>query len=134
MSLRVGKYGVFYGCQDYFFNGCLGKISAKRDGTPKKIPIDKKTKHIRTIAQKYFENLWTSGKMTRQEAYSWICNILNLSRDNGIISSFSYDQCKILIKEINNIKKGINYGNQKTCKETNKSSEETNQETSQNSW
>lgn len=47
MVLKIGRYGRFYGCRQYDSTGCQGSHSAKRDGAPKGIPGDKRTRQLR---------------------------------------------------------------------------------------
>ena len=109
MLLKKSKYGVFYGCQDYYFKGCPGSIGAQKDGTPLGIPTDNRTKYARVLAQENFTRLWCSGKMTRQEAFSWLCKKMKISRRDGNISKFNKEQCYNLVAAVNKVLKGHRY-------------------------
>lgn len=47
LTLKVSKYGRFYGCTRWSETGCKGAVSANEDGSPRGIPADKKTRQLR---------------------------------------------------------------------------------------
>lgn len=100
MALRQSKFGYFYGCQDFYLEGCPGRISASDDGTPNELPSDQHTKHARVMAQESFERLWKSGKMTEREAFDWLCKTMECSRAEAYIVNFEIPQCEKLIRNV----------------------------------
>lgn len=108
MILRLGKLGKpFYGCQDFRFNGCIGKITAHSDGTPTVFPESRDTIQARVIAKENFERVWKSGRMNKQEAFNWLCSILNVSRDKAYIDLLTIDQCELIIRKVHNLLKKL---------------------------
>lgn len=97
MVIRESRFGLFYGCQEYYLNGCPGKISSKPDGTPNELPSDQNTKYARTMAQESFERLWKSGKMTEKEAFNWLCKAMKCTRPEAYIVNFEIQECETLI-------------------------------------
>lgn len=55
----------------------------------------------RIRAHKVFDPLWKSNKMTRGEAYDWLCEVMNKTPDMGHIGLFSIDECEELMAEVN---------------------------------
>lgn len=55
----------------------------------------------RIRAHKVFDPLWQSNKMTRTEAYEWLCEAMNKTPDLGHIGLFSLEECDELIEKVN---------------------------------
>lgn len=56
-------------------------------------------KQARHQAQCVFDKLWSSGKMTRQNAYRWLAGEMKLAQPE--ISQMDAQQCAKLIKLVN---------------------------------
>ena len=102
LRLKRSRWGIFYGCEDYWFRGCSFSVSAKDTGEPTTIPEDRKTVLARRRAQEAFDSLWQSGVMDRREAFSWMCGALGVERKNALISQFDSNTCNKLIMLIAN--------------------------------
>lgn len=67
---KNGQNRKFYSC--IRFPSCNGIHGAHPDGKPFGVPATKEVKDLRIKAHSVFDELWKNGKMTRNEAYSWI--------------------------------------------------------------
>ena len=100
MVLRKStKYdSPFYGCST--FPECRGTVGAHRDGRPKGTPGDRKTKDARIKAHKVFDRIWEDGRMTQNQAYAWLCKVMQVSGKAGHIGHFTVAQCEQLIAAV----------------------------------
>lgn len=120
MVLRKSRFGLFYGCQEFEIEGCKGRISADKDGTPAELPSDQQTKTARIIAFECFEKLWKSGAMDKRTAFSWACDRMGRKRSNFNIANFTIVECETFINKINRRIRKCEY-----VYETSKDSEDT---------
>ena len=99
MALRPSRFGLFYGCTNY--PQCRGTHGAHSDGKPLGTPANSEVKRLRIQTHALFDELWKSGEMTRNQAYSWLKDALNLTEDEAHIGKFDKDQCERLINFLN---------------------------------
>jgi hypothetical protein len=59
---------------------------------------DRATKKLRKDAHDVFDVLWSSELMTRDRAYVWLANELNIAPDEAHIALLNKDQLKQIIK------------------------------------
>jgi ssDNA-binding Zn-finger/Zn-ribbon topoisomerase 1 len=69
---KNGQNKKFYSCIN--FPNCNGSHGASPEGEPLGVPATKEVKDWRIKAHNAFDKLWKNGKMTKNEAYSWISN------------------------------------------------------------
>jgi ssDNA-binding Zn-finger/Zn-ribbon topoisomerase 1 len=98
MLLKMGRYGVFYGCVEY--PRCSCAHGCHTNGKPFGIPVDKETRQARTEAHQAFDWVWRERLMRRSEAYAWLCKIMDLAEDEGHIGMFTKEQCEKLIQKV----------------------------------
>lgn len=98
MKLTSAGRGRFYGC--LLWPECRGTHSAHKDGTPMGIPADQETRILRRTAHAVFDRLWSSGHMSRTDAYTWMGGALNLEPDEAHIGRFDRVACKRLIEAV----------------------------------
>lgn len=60
---------------------------------------DKKLRMLRQSAHSYFDQLYTSGYMTRDDAYVWLADKVFRPRSEAHIGNFSEYHCKLIIEE-----------------------------------
>lgn len=58
---------------------------------------DRATKKLRKEAHDVFDVLWSSGLMTRDRAYVWLANELNIESEQAHIALLNKDQLKQVI-------------------------------------
>lgn len=92
------QYGLFYGCER--FPKCRGTHRAHPNGEPLGIPGDKATRWWRIQAHKALEKLFTGQHplMTKDEAYLYMQELMDLNEQDGHISRFNIEQCNRLIE------------------------------------
>lgn len=97
MVLRNSQFGRFYGCSR--FPSCRGTHGARPDGTPLGKPADPETRVWRMRAHERFDELWRgkSAPMSRDEAYQWLRDSMDLSKKEGHIGRMDMHQCQRLI-------------------------------------
>lgn len=95
---RHAQYGLFWGCDSYA--SCGTSHGARPDGTPLGEPATRETKEWRVRAHAAFDPLWQSGKLTRNEAYDWLCQVMNKTLEKGHIALFSVEECQQLIEHV----------------------------------
>jgi len=103
MILKKSKYGPFYGCAK--FPSCRAAHGAHSDGRPLGIPANKATKRARIAAHKTFDMLWDGDNplMGRKDAYRWMQNAMDLSKEDAHIGRFSEEQCEQLKHKVMNL-------------------------------
>lgn len=97
LVLRVG-YRInrrFYGCDSY--PGCKGTLPADDDGTPRGEPRTKALQGARNETHKVFDRLWKEKHVSRGGAYSWMREVMSLSKDDAHIGLFEIEQCRDLV-------------------------------------
>ena len=97
LVLRLSKYGLFYGCNNY--PTCKAAHGAHPDGKPLGIPADRETKLWRIKAHQALDPLFEGETpiMSREEAYEYLQNLMNLTEEQAHIGKFDVEQCKELI-------------------------------------
>lgn len=99
MVLRKSKYGLFYGCIKY--PECKGTHGAHQNsGKPLGIPADEETKEWRVKAHAEFDKFWKLYGYKRPEAYELLQTIMSMSPKEAHISRFNIDDCKKLLKKL----------------------------------
>ena len=98
MVLRNSKFGLFYGCST--FPKCNATHGAHKNGEPLGIPADKATKQARIDAHDVFDQLWKGKHMSRDEAYEWMQEAMEMSEDEAHIGRFDGDQCEELVGQV----------------------------------
>jgi hypothetical protein len=105
MILKDSKYGKFWGCSTWRITGCKGSTSAHQaTGEPMGTPAKQEVKAARTRAHRAFDELWTSGRMTRKKAYQWVQKVMGLSKRDAHIAKFDLAQCERLIDEVSRLR------------------------------
>lgn len=105
MVLKEGKHGKFYGCSNFRSTGCKGSHSAhQKTGFPMGTPAKPDVKAARHRAHKVFDEIWTTGRMTRKQAYQWMQKIMNLTKREAHIAAFDISQCEKLIEEVSRLR------------------------------
>lgn len=103
MLLRKdGKFshGKWFACSD--FPACKGCHSAHKNGTPMGIPADPETRQWRRKTHSLFDQLWQTKKLSRKDAYAWLAQTLDLTREQCHIGSFDIETCKKAISALEN--------------------------------
>lgn len=101
LILKPSKYGVFYGCEMWQATGCKGSHSIHQDtGEPMGQPAGKEVRAARTKAHHVFDQLWKGGPINwkRAACYTWMQEKLGLTPEQAHISSFTQEQCELLIQ------------------------------------
>lgn len=98
LVLRSSKYGPFYGCSTY--PKCKSAHGAHPNGAPLGIPATKEVKDARIRAHAVFDTLWSTGTMTRKEAYKWMQMALGLSKQQAHIGNFDLATCDKLVAAV----------------------------------
>lgn len=97
MVLRNSQYGPFYGCINYPM--CKATHSAHKDnGKPLGTPTDKETRMWRQKAHASFDRFWKKWGYKRCESYVLMQSMMQLPPDEAHIGLFDMEQCKKLIK------------------------------------
>jgi len=96
MILRQGPHSMFYGCSR--FPQCRAAHGAHQDGTPLGIPATEETKRYRMAAHKVFDALWRQGPLSRNQAYTWMAQVMGMTPEEAHIGRFTKEQCVVLIR------------------------------------
>ncbi|MFY9225860.1 MAG: zinc-finger-containing protein [Blastocatellia bacterium] len=94
MSLREGRYGLSYFCNN--FPRCRGSHKASKRGKPLGFPANQETRTWRIKAHKVLEMLYKgqNSLMTKTEAYAFLAYTMGLSKKQAHIAKFTLEQCK----------------------------------------
>lgn len=105
MVLKSSKFGKFWGCSEWSVTRCKGSVSAHQaTGEPMGTPARQEVKEARKRAHRAFDELWTSGRMSRKHAYQWMQKVMKLSKREAHIANFGLAQCQQLIDELSRLK------------------------------
>ena len=77
-----------------------------QDDSPKGTLANRQLRQWRKNAHTLFDTLWKSGKMSRNEAYEWLCEQMGMSREETHIGMFNETQCKQVVKLCQSKKSG----------------------------
>ncbi len=64
-------------------------------------------KGARHRAHKLFDELWTSGQMSRKHAYIWMQKVMQKTKREAHIAKFSIEECARLIDEVQRLRKKV---------------------------
>ena len=97
-------YGKEYGNgKCYLCRNCRALVGVHTETlTPLGTLANEELRKARNEAHLYFDKLWKSKKMKRNEAYKWLANKMNLKKEDTHIALFEIEQCKkviILVRE-----------------------------------
>lgn len=97
MSLREGRYGLSYFCNN--FPRCRGSHKASKRGKPLGFPANQETRMWRIKAHKALEVLYKGqdSLMTKTEAYGLFGFCMGLTQKQAHISRLNLEQCKQLV-------------------------------------
>lgn len=97
MSLREGKHGLSYFCNN--FPRCRGSHKASKRGKPLGFPANQETRTWRIKAHKVLEVLYKgqNSLMTKTEAYGLFAFSMGLTEKQAHISRLNLEQCKQLV-------------------------------------
>ena len=109
MILKPSKFkrGYYYGCSRHPV--CHGSHGAHPNGSPLGVPANAETKRWRIKAHEVFNRLYAfypPGKMRRKarsQAYRFLQEIMDLSKDEAHIGRFNIEQCQRLIELLSNV-------------------------------
>lgn len=91
---RKGKFGEFHGCSNY---PTCEIIASWSKWATRWIISDKATRQRRIQAHAFFDAVWRSKKMGRQEAYRWLASELDLPSHECHIQHFDAKTCDRVI-------------------------------------
>jgi ssDNA-binding Zn-finger/Zn-ribbon topoisomerase 1 len=100
MVLRKSKKfnTPFYGCS--LFPACKGACGAYADGRPKGTPSNRETSQARIRAHVIFDRIWQQKRMTRDQAYAWMRQVMGIVDKEAHIGHLTAEQCDQLITHI----------------------------------
>lgn len=104
MVLKKGKHGSFYGCSMWSTTRCKGSVSAhQKTGEPMGTPAKQDVKDARKRAHRAFDELWTSGRMSRKKAYQWLQKVMKMTKRECHIAAFGIEQCDRVVDEVSRL-------------------------------
>lgn len=91
-------YGKDYGNNIYVCYACNAYVGTHGRG---RRPLGRLAKPVTRALRRYvhslFDPLWKSKRMSRNEAYIWLQEVMDLPPEEAHIGMFSEDQCRKLI-------------------------------------
>ena len=88
------SYGMIYLCRK-----CNAYVGVhKNTKTPLGILANAELREWKKRAHFYFDWIWKSKTLTRDDAYKWLSEKMNKNRANTHIGMFDVDDCKKVIK------------------------------------
>lgn len=109
LSLRLGRYGRFYGCQQFEATGCKGGVSAHDNGIPKGWPGNTETRAARkrlvdrlgTVSLFYDPADGLTMRLADRPRYQTLCEIVGVEPANGFkVAELDKDQCERAIEAL----------------------------------
>lgn len=90
-------YGKLWLCDNYPI--CDAYVGThNQDDSPIGTLANRQLRQWRRNAHALFDPIWKSGKMSRNEAYQWLCEQLGLPREETHIGMFDEARCKEVVK------------------------------------
>jgi hypothetical protein len=70
-------------------------------GTPAKAEV----KAARMRAHRAFDELWTTGRMSRKQAYTWLQKVMQMTKRQSHIARMGVDECEKLLRAVDDLRK-----------------------------
>jgi len=106
LVLKEGRFGKFYGCSQWRYTGCRGSHSAHQaTGKPMGTPAKAEVKAARMRAHRAFDELWTTGRMSRKQAYTWLQKVMQMTKREAHVARMDLAQCERVILEVERLGK-----------------------------
>jgi len=103
---KEGQHGIFYGCSRFRWTGCTGSHSAHQgSGKPMGVPAKQEVKTARMRAHRAFDELWTTGRMSRKQAYTWLQKVMQMTKREAHVARMDLAQCERVILEVERLGK-----------------------------
>lgn len=97
LVLKDGRYGIFYACEKWNETSCRGSHNCnKRTAEPLGVPADGATRRLRMETHEILDQLWKSGRMSRNETYQWLSKVMGMV--DAHVGKFNDDDCRRAIK------------------------------------
>lgn len=90
---NFGKFWMCWPCDAY-----VGVHKNSKNFAPLGRLANKELRRWKQNAHVVFDPLWTSGKMTRTEAYAYMARRLGITKEEAHIGKFDVDMCKKLVE------------------------------------
>lgn len=87
-----------YVCRNYPQCDAYVRVHAGTD-IPVGTMADRKLRALRTEAHRYFDRLYKSGYMSKQEAYGWLAGIISAPLSQAHIGYLGEYYCQVVIEE-----------------------------------
>lgn len=112
LTLRLGRYGRFYGCNRFDETGCKGGVSAFEDGSPKGWPGNAETRTARRHLVERLEQFslyeqepadWADRNVqfAGRIRYTTICEILGRNPKDGFsVGQLNKEECEKALEAI----------------------------------
>ncbi len=99
-SIIYGKsYGLVYICEKY--PACKSYVGVHK-GTvnPLGTMANEALRNLRKECHKKFDLLWKSGQMKRGQAYKWLQDAFNISKEKAHIAMFDIEMCEKFLSHL----------------------------------
>jgi ssDNA-binding Zn-finger/Zn-ribbon topoisomerase 1 len=107
LELRSGKFGLFYGCENYSKTLCRGSVSADRQGIPLGVPVNAATRRMRFLLRAALS--WNGTPILLQSASTGNDTPIASNPQeftelrlqlSSKIQGFSYEECRQALGEL----------------------------------
>jgi ssDNA-binding Zn-finger/Zn-ribbon topoisomerase 1 len=95
-SIPLGRW--FYGCSRW--PGCEGILPANENGSPRGRPRTRELQGWRNRAHGAFDPIWQEGHCSRNGAYGWLQEVMELTADEAHMFEMSIEQCKRVVEKV----------------------------------
>lgn len=89
------SYGLIWYCDPC--RAWVGVHKNSRSHAPLGRLANAELRHWKQLAHASFDPLWRQGRMSRQEAYAWLQQVMGLSAEAAHIGKFDVAQCRLLV-------------------------------------
>ncbi|MDP4087365.1 MAG: zinc-finger-containing protein [Bacillota bacterium] len=102
-------YGKDFGSNMYVCKSCDAYVGTHGNSkAPLGTMANAQLRSLRKAAHSLFDPLWKGRKMSRDGAYRWLQDNMNLPADKAHIGMLNDDQCKELIQKLKTYRFGAN--------------------------
>lgn len=99
LVLKDGKFGIFYGCENWDTTGCTGAHGCyKKNAEPYGIPANAETRQLRKLLLSKMQLAMEKDESNTLDLTHSLSNLLNVPMGRAKVAYFDRTQCEVAIQ------------------------------------